>query len=99
MRFSEISALGQQTLKKLGADYVVPFTPHSVGLYHTDHVGTANPAAFREDPVLEKGMILSVDCPLLAAGMGGSAHLEDLTLITETGSESINDSGDQTIVI
>lgn len=99
MRFSEIIALGQQTLKKMNANYTVSFTPHSVGLYHTDHVGGAGAAAFREDPVLEKGMIISVDCPLLEAGVGGSAHLEDLTLITADGSEPIHDVGDQTIMI
>ena len=99
MRFSEISALGRETLRKLGADYTVSFTPHSVGLYHTDHVGMAGAAAFGEDWVLEKGMILSVDCPLLESGVGGSAHLEDLTLITATGSESINHPGDQTIIV
>lgn len=99
MRFSEIGALGQQTLKKLGGNYIVPFSPHSVGLYHTDHVGNAGAAAFREDHVLEKGMILSVDCPLLESGMGGSAHLEDLMLITENGSEPINSVGDQVIQI
>lgn len=99
MRFSEITALGQATMKKLKADYRVAFTPHSVGLYHTDHVGMAGAAAFREDPVLEKGMIISVDCPLMEAGVGGSAHLEDLVLITEDGSEPIHDVGDQTILV
>lgn len=99
MKFSEISALGQSTLKKLGADYTVSFGPHSVGLYHTDHVGNTGAAAYREDYVLEKGMIISVDCPLLEAGMGGSAHLEDLMLITDNGSEPIHDVGDHTILI
>lgn len=99
MTFSEISALGQATLKKLGADYTVSFGPHSVGLYHTDHVGNAGAAAYREDYVLEKGMIISVDCPLLEAGMGGSAHLEDLMLITENGSEPIHAVGDSTITV
>lgn len=99
MRFSEIIALGQQTLKKMNANYTVSFTPHSVGLYHTDHVGMAGAAAFREDPVLEKGMIISVDCPLLEAGVGGSAHLEDLTLITANGSEPIHDVSQQTIIV
>lgn len=99
MRFSDIMALGKATLKKMGVDYTISFTPHSVGLYHTDHVGMAGAAAFREDPVLEKGMIISVDCPLLEAGVGGSAHLEDLTLITEDGSEPIHDVGNQTILV
>lgn len=99
MKFSEISALGQATLKKLGADYTVSFGPHSVGLYHTDHVGNAGASAFREDYVLEEGMIISVDCPLLEAGMGGSAHLEDLMLITADGSEPIHDVSDNAILI
>ncbi|MEP4889331.1 MAG: Xaa-Pro peptidase family protein [Aliiglaciecola sp.] len=98
MKFSEITALGQATLQKLGGNYAVSFSPHSVGLYHTDHVGK-NPGAQSEDLVLEKGMIISVDCPLLASGIGGSAHLEDLMLITADGSEPINHVGDQTIII
>lgn len=83
MRFSEITALGRETLRKAGRDFVVSFGPHSVGLYHTDAAGLG-------DLVLEPGMILSVDCPVLQAGIGGSAHLEDLTLITKTGSERIH---------
>ncbi len=99
MRFSEISAMGRDVLKTLGVDYTVTFSPHSVGLYHTDHVGMAGAAAFREDPVLEPGMIISVDCPMLEAGIGGSAHLEDLMLITASGSEPINATGDDVIVV
>ena len=83
MRFSQITALGRETLRKAGKDFLVSFGPHSVGLYHTDAAGLG-------DLVLEPGMILSVDCPVLQAGIGGSAHLEDLTLITPTGSERIH---------
>ncbi len=97
--FRDIMKTGKDALKKIDADYTISFTPHSVGLYHTDHVGNAGAAAFRENPVLEPGMILSVDCPLLEAGVGGSAHLEDLTLITENGSEPIHDIGNQTIIV
>jgi Xaa-Pro aminopeptidase len=99
MRFSEVSALGRQTLRKMGASYAVTFSPHSVGLYHTDHVDQAGAGFAWQDLVLEPGMILSVDCPLLEAGVGGSAHLEDLMLITESGSEPLNDVGDQVIVV
>jgi Xaa-Pro aminopeptidase len=98
MRFSEVSALGVQTLKKLGGNYPVSFTPHSVGLYHTDHVDPTGSSAW-QDMVLEPGMIISVDCPLLAAGVGGSAHLEDLMLITATGSEPIYPVGDQVVML
>ena len=44
-------------------------------------------------------MILSVDCPVRNTGIGGSAHLEDLTLITKDGAEQINDIGDRVIVV
>jgi hypothetical protein len=35
-------------------------------------------------------MILSVDCPLLNAGVDGTTHIEDLTLITARGSECLH---------
>ena len=98
LKFSEIQALGQAALRKAGKSYKIPFSPHSVGLYHSDHIGmTGLPP--REDIVLEPGMILSIDCPLVETGVGGSAHLEDLMLITPDGSEPINDIGHQTITV
>ena len=33
----------------------------------------------KDDLVLEENMIISVDMPVLHTGIGGSAHLEDLT--------------------
>ncbi len=98
LKFSDIQALGQQALKRAGKTYMVPFTPHSVGLYHSDHVGSTGLPP-REDIVLEPGMILSIDCPLVETGVGGSAHLEDLMLITPDGAEPINDIGQQTITV
>ncbi len=92
LRFSEITALGRETLRKAGHDFKVAFGPHSVGLYHTDAAGLG-------DVVLEPGMILSVDCPVMQAGIGGSAHLEDLTLITPTGSERIHPAADSIIQV
>jgi Xaa-Pro aminopeptidase len=98
VRFSEIRARGRETLKKMGVTYNISFTPHSVGLYHDDRDGSQN-LPQPGDPVLEAGMTLSVDCPLLEAGAGGSSHLEDLTLITANGSEQINDIGDRNIQV
>lgn len=98
LKFSEIQQLGQAALRSAGKTYKVPFTPHSVGLYHSDHVGSTGLPP-REDIVLEPGMILSIDCPLIETGVGGSAHLEDLMLITADGSEPINDIGQQTITV
>ncbi len=98
VKFSEIQVRGRKALKDMGADYNISFTPHSVGLYHADHVGSSylpSPG----DMVLEPGMVLSVDCPLLESGAGGSSHLEDLTLITKDGFESLNDIGNKVILV
>jgi Xaa-Pro aminopeptidase len=98
VKFSEIRALGQQTLAKLGYDVPVGFGPHSVGLAHNDQPRTA-PGGGPVDHVLESGMILSIDCPLLEAGNGGTAHLEDLVLVTAQGGEPIHDTGAPTYTI
>lgn len=96
VRFSEVRRMGQEALRKMGADFSISFSPHSVGLYHTDHVGTGGSPP-REDIVLEPRMVLSVDCPMGATGMGGSSHLEDLMLITEDGAEPINTIGSNVV--
>lgn len=83
LRFSEITALGRETVRKAGFDFLIAFGPHSVGLQHTDAPGLG-------DVVLEPGMVISVDCPVMQTGIGGSTHLEDLTLITANGSEPIH---------
>jgi len=90
--------MGRDVLRKMGADFSISFTPHSVGLYHSDHVGSAGSPP-REDIVLQKNMVLSVDCPMGATGMGGSSHLEDLMLITEDGAEPLNDIGSQIVMV
>ena len=92
LKFSDVRRMGREALRKMGADFSISFSPHSVGLYHTDHVGAMGSPP-REDIVLEPRMILSMDCPMGATGMGGSSHLEDLMLITEDGAEPINSIG------
>lgn len=90
LKFSEIAELGQGMLSKKG-DFKVPFGPHSVGLAHTEQPATdldGRPL----DIQLEAGMIISVDCPLVEADAGGTVHMEDLMLITETGAEPIHDT-------
>ncbi len=44
-----------------------------------------------EGLVLEKDMILSVDCPILDTAMGGTVHLEDLMRIADDGATPIHD--------
>ena len=92
MRFVDVQRLGRESLKKQGADFSVNFTPHSVGLWHSDH---PQPSVAEgrsvEGLVLEKGMVLSVDCPIMDTGMGGTCHLEDLVLIGDDGATPIHD--------
>jgi len=92
MRFVDVQRIGRESMKKQGADFTVNFTPHSVGLFHSDH---PQPSVAEgrtvEGLMLEKNMVLSVDCPILDTGMGGTCHLEDLMLIGEDGAVPIHD--------
>ena len=101
VRYSEIRSLGRDAIKKAGYDFGVPVTPHSVGLSHTDEPGKNGPGALwqKDDLVLQENMVISVDMPVLNTGIGGSAHLEDLTLITKDGGEQINDVGDRIVIV
>lgn len=100
MRFADIPPLGKASLKKQGLELNVSFNPHSVGLFHTDH---PQPSLFDgrsvEGLVLEENMILSVDCPPIDSGIGGTAHLEDLMLIKKDGAEPIHDVPAGVIVV
>lgn len=97
LKFSGISALGQGILSKFG-DYAVPFGPHAVGLAHTDQP-MADLDGGPVDLTLEAGMIISVDCPLLEAGEGGTVHMEDLVLITPEGAVAIHDTGTRHLMV
>jgi len=100
LRYSQIVAIGQAALAKGGHDAVIGFGPHSVGLAHTDEPGEVHGGFWRKpDIVLEPGMILSVDCPVLDTGIGGSGHCEDLVLITPDGCEPIHSLHEPVIVV
>jgi Xaa-Pro aminopeptidase len=91
MRFRDVPRIGRDSLKRQGMDLNVSFSPHSVGLFHTDHPQPSLIAPRKtEDLVLEENMILSVDCPLFLAGAGGTVHLEDLMWIRSGGAEPIH---------
>jgi hypothetical protein len=49
------------------------------------------------DLELAAGMVLSVDCPLL--DVGGSAHLEDMMLITVDGSRPLHTVDEPLILV
>lgn len=100
LRYSQIVELGQKAVKDAGFDVNIGFGPHSVGLAHTDEPGELAGGFYRKpDIVLEAGMIISVDCPVLDTGIGGSAHCEDLVLITPNGAEPIHSLHDPVIVV
>lgn len=91
MRFADVSRIGRNNLKRQGADLSVSFTPHSVGLFHTDHPQPSLIAPrVADDLRLEKDMVLSVDCPVFMAGVGGTLHYEDLMLIRDGPAEPIH---------
>lgn len=98
MLFSEIRAAGANIVKKMGHNLNVPFNPHCVGLAHTEQPAIDHNGA-PIDTMLEKGMIISVDCPLMEATNHGTAHLEDLTLITQDGCHPIHDVSNPVIVV
>lgn len=100
LRYSGIVTLGQEALRKGGFDAVIGFGPHSVGLAHTDEPGEVHGGFWRKpDIVIEPGMILSVDCPVLDTGIGGSGHCEDLVLITSDGCEPIHSLHEPVIIV
>jgi Xaa-Pro aminopeptidase len=100
MRFADIPRIGRESLRRQGMDISVGFTPHSVGLFHTDHPQPSMLApAVPEELVLEENMVLSVDCPMFEAGYGGTAHLEDLMLIRRDGAEPLHELPDPVIVV
>ena len=98
LRYSDIVRIGREALRSGGFDTAVGFGPHSVGLAHTDEPCDDVGGFYRKsDLVLQPDMILSVDCPVLDTGVGGSAHLEDLMLITATGAEPLHETGGEVI--
>jgi Xaa-Pro aminopeptidase len=100
VRYSEIVATGREAVRKGGFDFSVSFTPHSVGLMHTDEPCRISGGFYvKDDLMLRKDMILSVDCPVLATGLGGSVHLEDLVLIEANGATPIHEVGPAVISV
>ncbi len=100
LRYSDLTRLGREAVRRGGFDVAIGFGPHSVGLSHTDEPCEESGGFYRKsDLVLRENMILSVDCPVLATGIGGSAHMEDLMLITAQGAEPIHDLPDAVVQV
>lgn len=100
IRYSDVMAAGRGAIAAAGFDMATPSTPHSVGLFHTDEAFEGDALHFvKADHLIEKDMVLSVDCPIMQTDMGGTVHLEDLWLITADGCEPLNDTADPLIRI
>ena len=100
MYYNEITDLAAEICATTDTDAGHICNPHSVGLNHTDEPSVGDADYFVKDNLqLVEGMIISVDLPMTETGLGGSAHLEDLVLITEDGAELINDGADRVIIV
>jgi Xaa-Pro aminopeptidase len=100
LAFAEIAEIGRAALRKAGVADVVGFGPHSVGLMHSDEPGRESGGFYtKHDLFLEEDMVLSVDCPVLETGIGGSVHIEDLVVITADGAEPIHAVGDHVLTV
>ncbi|MET0364085.1 MAG: M24 family metallopeptidase [Sphingobium sp.] len=100
LRYSEIVAIGTEAVRKAGYDHMVGFGPHSVGLMHSDEPSLDGGGFYRKDDlVLQPDMVLSVDCPIVEVGFGGSAHIEDLVRITDDGAEPIHSISDHLVIV
>ena len=100
LRYSDLVRIGHEAVRKAGFDTAIGFGPHSVGLMHTDEPCDDAHGFYRKaDLTLRENMIVSVDCPVMDTGIGGSAHIEDLMLITADGAEPIHPLGDAVVVV
>jgi Xaa-Pro aminopeptidase len=87
VRYSEIRSRGKVMAEALGVTFPIGFGPHSVGLVHGDDpLRDDVPFNVRSDVVLEPGMVITVDLPVIEPGWG-SMHLESLILIKPDGAE------------
>ncbi|WP_310532326.1 M24 family metallopeptidase [Novosphingobium sp.] len=100
LRYSDVRRIGQGAIARSGAEIAVACGAHSVGLFHTDEAYEGDSLHFRKaDHLIEKDMVLSIDCPVLHLDAAGNVHLEDLWLITADGCEPLNERADPFIRI
>lgn len=99
LRYSDVRAIGLEALRRDGYDVDVKITAHAVGLAHTEDPYRPDLPFFAADTIIEPGMVMSIDFPVTNTGYGGSAHLEDLVVITADGHEALNDTANPVIMV
>ena len=100
--YGEIYGLANKLFAETGVDVRYGVNPHNVGMHHHDEPNARDfSLTFEKDLNIElkENMVVSIDMPVLDAGQGGSAHLEDCVLITADGGEFINDPNDRLIMV
>jgi len=87
VKMSEIFAIGQETVRASGLpSYTRGHIGHSVGL--DDRIEEPPNISPHEARPLEAGMVLCVEMPYYAHGVG-AFQLEDMVVVTETGCEKL----------
>jgi Xaa-Pro aminopeptidase len=95
MTGKEADALTRDYIKEQGyGEYFGHSTGHGLGM--EVHEGPA--LSFRSDTILESGMVVTVEPGIYIAGLGG-VRIEDDTVITETGNESLSHSSKDLIIL
>ncbi|WP_101844260.1 Xaa-Pro peptidase family protein [Halobacillus sp. Marseille-P3879] len=91
----EADALTRDYIKEKGyGDYFGHSTGHGIGL--DVHEGPA--LSYRSDVVLESGMVVTVEPGIYVPGVGG-CRIEDDTVVTETGNETLSHSPKELITL
>ena len=100
LTYGNIQEMAAKIFKEKPSDAALNCNPHSVGIHHTDEPSLGYSDYYsKANLTLMEGMVLSIDLPMVETGLGGSAHLEDLVLITKDGAELLNDAGDRVIIV
>jgi Xaa-Pro aminopeptidase len=95
MTGKEADALTRDYIKEQGyGEFFGHSTGHGLGM--EVHEGPA--LSFRSETILETGMVVTVEPGIYVAGLGG-VRIEDDTVITETGNESLSHSPKDLIIL
>lgn len=100
MTFYDLFGRSAELFKESNVDAGFAINPHTIGLNHSDEPMGGSFGQYRKENItLVENMVLSIDMPVLDSGLGGTAHLEDLVLITKDGAELLNQSDDRFITV
>jgi len=100
LAFSEIAEIGQSRAAPGRGRRHRRFRPAQCRIDAFGRAGRETGGFYVKDELfLEKDMVLSVDCPVMETGIGGSVHIEDLVVITADGVEPIHAVGDHVLTV